>query len=70
MAKTNFRRNLIRLRLEAGMAQADLVRKTGLSKGTISAFEGGTRQPSLDTIVLLANVFGVSAAEMVKGEGE
>lgn len=48
-----------KLREERGWSQDDLVRKTGLSKGTIQNVERG-RDFYVSTLVRLAQTFGVS----------
>jgi transcriptional regulator with XRE-family HTH domain len=37
-------------REQAGLSQAELARRTGTSQATISAYERGSKQPSVDTL--------------------
>jgi transcriptional regulator with XRE-family HTH domain len=37
-------------RRRAGLTQAELARRTGTSQATISAYESGRKQPSIDTL--------------------
>lgn len=48
-----------RYRKVAGLTQAELGEKTGFDPKTISRFETGTYTPSVDVLLLLANVLGV-----------
>ena len=50
---------LKRLRLEAGLTQKELGERVGVTKVSICCYENGSRLPSLDTLVDLANVFKV-----------
>ena len=44
-------------RRDSGMSQAEVARRAGTSRPTLSAYEGGSRNPTLDTLerVLAAN---------------
>src|ERR1700677_1102682 len=60
---------LRRHRLAAGIAQETLSESARLSVETISALERGARQkPYLDTIALLAEALGLSAADRAEME--
>jgi len=49
------------LRYERNLSQAQLAKKIGLkSSSTIAGYEAGTRYPSLDSLLELARVFGVT----------
>lgn len=47
---TTFQRNLRRLRLMAGMTQADLGNKSGLGAAVVSHYECGQREPNLASL--------------------
>ena len=49
-----------RARKAAGMPQADLAEKLGISTSFLGHIERGTRKASLDTLVKMANELGVS----------
>jgi len=49
------------LRIEKGLSQRELGEKLGFSNQTISAWEAGKREPSLDYVKQLADFFKVSA---------
>ena len=49
------------LRLEKHMTQQQLADKTGMAKGTISAYEQGKKYPSVEVLIKLCNTFQVSA---------
>ncbi|CAH0185592.1 helix-turn-helix domain-containing protein [Pseudomonas mediterranea] len=48
-----------RYRKVAGLTQAELGEKTGFDPKTISRFETGTYMPSIEALLLLANVLDV-----------
>lgn len=52
--------NVLRsLRTNAGMSQEELGNKLGLAKSTISMYESGTREPSLEILEAIADTFNV-----------
>lgn len=50
-----------RLRESRDWSQAELARRTGVTKSAISTYELGLRTPSADVVCAFAKVFGVSA---------
>ncbi|MDQ1550561.1 MAG: hypothetical protein QOD27_2219 [Microbacteriaceae bacterium] len=56
---------LKRLRLRGGVTLADLARETGLSTSTLSRLESGLRRPTLEQLLPLARVHGVTLDELV-----
>lgn len=59
-------KNLKRIRTTKGIAQADIARSLGVSRGFVSNVENGKTNPTLATITKLANSVGVSADELLK----
>lgn len=52
--------NVLReLRIKAGLSQEELAKKLGLAKSTISMYENGAREPSLETLEAIADTFNV-----------
>jgi transcriptional regulator with XRE-family HTH domain len=51
---------LIKLRENEGISQEELGRRTGLSRGMISNYERGFRNPELKNLIILADYFDVS----------
>ena len=52
--------NLKKLRLERSLTQIALQMKTGIDQALISKYEKGERIPPTDTLMILADFFGVS----------
>lgn len=52
--------NLKNLRIEKGLNQTELAEKLFINKSMISAYEKGTRMPSLDVLIQLTFIFNVS----------
>lgn len=52
--------NLKLLRKKAGYTQIALQMKTGIEQALISKFENGERIPPTETLMLLADFYGVS----------
>ncbi len=52
--------NLKNLRIEKGLKQTELAEKLFINKSMISAYEKGTRMPSLDVLIQLTYIFNVS----------
>lgn len=56
---------LKRLRQRRGVTLADLARETGISTSTLSRLEAGLRRPTLEQLLPLARVHGVTLDELV-----
>lgn len=48
------------LRYQAGMTQDELAKKLGVSKGSVAMWETNKRIPTTGTLILLADLFGVT----------
>lgn len=53
-------KKLKELRKQFGMTQAELGSKVGVAKSTLSLYETGAHEPDIDTLMKLADIFGVS----------
>lgn len=58
--KTCFCERLKELRSEKGIGQIELSKAINVSKGIISLWENGLREPTLSNLIALAQFFGVS----------
>lgn len=56
---------LRRYRDNAGLSQQELADSIGVSKGFISALEGGRSVPNLDRLVQIADALQISPGELV-----
>ena len=48
------------LRAEKGIGQVELAKNLGVSKGNISYWERGLKEPSMHSLIQLAKFFGVT----------
>ena len=55
------------LRRQAGLSQTQLARKLQISPSAVGMYEQGRREPSLATVVLLSEIFGVSTDYLLTG---
>ena len=60
-----FGENLKYLRNEKKIGQVELAHKLGVSKGIISMWENGLREPTMSSLIALAKFFGVSIDYLV-----
>ncbi len=60
-----FCERLKELRQERGIGQVEPATRIGVSKGIISMWEHGLREPTLSNLVSLARFFGVSIDYLV-----
>jgi transcriptional regulator with XRE-family HTH domain len=65
MPSTSFADRLREAREAAGMSQYALAKKSGLSKQALSNLEAGNREPTWQTVQLLASALGVDCREFV-----
>ena len=64
----HFYQRLAGLRKDAGLSQEQLAEKAGVSRQTIFKWEAGLASPSMENILALCRIFGVSADELIGNE--
>lgn len=57
--------SLKQLRQRMGLRQDDVAKMVGVERSTVANWERGAKQPSLETLVKLSQLFGVSLDELV-----
>ncbi len=55
------------LRCQAGLSQSELAARLQISPSAVGMYEQGRREPSLETLVRIGDVFGVSMDYLLKG---
>ena len=65
---SGFSERLAALRRERGMTQAELAAELGISKSAVSMYERGNREPELDLLQEMADLFGVSVSSLLGRE--
>ena len=68
MIVSGFSERLAALRRERGMTQAELAAELGISKSAVSMYERGNREPELDLLQEMADLFGVSVSSLLGRE--
>lgn len=63
--KVNFSERLKELRAEKGVGQVELSKAINVSKGIISLWENGLREPTLSSLIALSKYFCVSIDYLV-----
>lgn len=63
--ENKFKDILKELRMERNLGQVELAKEIGVSKGVISLWENGLREPTMYSLILLAEFFNVSIDELV-----
>jgi len=63
--QNKFKDNLKELRLEKNLGQVELAKSLGVSKGVISLWENGLREPGMYSLISLAKFFNVTIDELV-----
>lgn len=66
--KSPFCDRLLELRQEKNIGQVELAYKINVSKGTISFWENGLREPTMSNLVALADFFEVTLDYLVGRE--
>lgn len=56
---------VLRRRQQRGMSQAELARRTGLSKATLSQLEAGTSNPTIDTLDAIAVALALPLTDLL-----
>lgn len=65
-----FGERLKELRLGRKLTQREVAQKVGISTSTLAMYEGGRREPDLDTLIKLARFYGVTVDYLVGTEEE
>lgn len=55
------------LRHRSKMSQSELARQLGISASAVGMYEQGRREPSLDILVTMAEIFGVTTDYLLTG---
>ncbi|MBE6941934.1 MAG: helix-turn-helix transcriptional regulator [Ruminococcaceae bacterium] len=55
------------LRQSCGLSQAELAQKLHISTSTVGMYEQGRREPSVETLIALSRIFGVSLDYLLSG---
>ncbi len=63
--QNKFKDNLKDLRQERKLGQVELAHALGVSKGVISLWENGLREPNMYSLILIAKFFKISIDELV-----
>lgn len=63
--KNSFCENFKYLRQEKNIGQIQLAKELGVSKGIISMWENGLREPTMSSLILLSKYFNVSIDYLV-----
>ena len=63
-----FGEKLHTLRKQNHWTQGELAEKLGLSTSAIGMYERGQREPNLETLIAMADAFGVGLSELIGGE--
>ena len=64
----NFHNNLKQFRIEKGFTQEEVAEKIGLTRQAISGYESGKRQPGIDVLTKLAEIYEVSIESILYGQ--
>ncbi|MCI8524660.1 MAG: helix-turn-helix transcriptional regulator [Oscillospiraceae bacterium] len=57
-------------RVTMKLSQAEFAQRLGVTGAAVSAYENGTRQPSYDILLRIANVLGASVDELLGRSGQ
>lgn len=60
--------NLRRLRRENGMTQEQVAQRLGVTRQALSGYELGRTRPDIDTLMRLADIYGVSLEDLLYGQ--
>ena len=61
---------LLQYRKKMNLSQEELASRIGVSRQAVSKWERAEASPDTDNLILLADIYGVSLDELLKGEKE
>ena len=56
------------LRMGLGLSQVELAQRLHISSSAVGMYEQGRREPSVETLIMLSQVFGVSLDYLLSGQ--
>lgn len=62
-----FHENLIQLRKGANLSQEQLADKLGVTRQAVSKWESGLTKPEADKVLLLCDIFNITADQLLRG---
>lgn len=68
MKNNEFGKKLKELRIEIGLSQKQLGEVLGFCNQTVSFWETGSREPDLDTLLMIAHYFNVGLDELLENK--
>lgn len=66
---SEFSKKLKRLRLNAGLTQADVAKRTAMSASAVGMYEQGRREPDFGTVQKFCDLYGVTPNYLMQEEG-
>ncbi len=60
--------NIKALRVSQGISQNKLAKRAGIAQATLSAIEASTKNPSVETVRLLASALGCKVSDLTEGK--
>ena len=67
LSKTELSKSLIKIRKTNNLTQQGMAQQLGITRFMVAAYENWLRNPSLDTLVMISDVFHVSVDDLLKG---
>ena len=64
----SFGDRLKRYRTSSKMTQQEFAKRLGVTGAAVSTYENGTRYPSLDILVKISKIFGITVDELLDGQ--
>lgn len=58
------------MRMSRGISQSELAEEMGVSRSAVAMWENGSREPGLETLEFLADIFNVSLSALVTNQSE
>ena len=67
--KESFASKLKKARIDTGFTQTEVAKETGISQSIIAYLESGKREPSIETLGILIDFYGVDANWILSTKG-
>lgn len=62
--------NIFRCRRSMGLSQEQLAERIGVSRQTVSKWEGGQSTPDVEKLIAMADCFGITVDTLIRGEAQ
>ena len=67
MSNLKLSESLIKIRKENNLSQHEMAEQLGITRFMVSSYESGIREPKIETLLLISDIYKISVDKLLKG---